>query len=232
VLESGSCFRCRSDWGKEGALCAHCKREGLYDAYFYSLFTHRRQRQVEVAAVRGGIADSAADPSRDAGAMRGNVGEAFLEDAPLLRLLSALSGWLNSQAAAEAAGAAAAQAAGGGGGAGGGGSSLRALCAEASRELELLAALKREIKACRALWSAHFDLLSQLDELGQGVSTMELRTRDDPRRPETTRDDPRRPEIRREHDGAGRGRRGAAQDQPARGRAAQVRAAGFPTTRG
>ena len=38
----------------------------------------------------------------------------------------------------------------------------------------LISQLKREIKTCRSLWAAHFDLLSQLDELGQSVSTMEL----------------------------------------------------------
>ena len=154
VIENSNCKRCRSDWGKKGAECAHCAREDVYDAYFYQLYTHRRQRKVELAKVSGGIADTAADDP-GAGAMRGNVGEAFLEDSALLRLLGALGAWLASQAAVS-------------------GGVWEALAAEASREVEVLGLLKREIRACRALWSSHFDLLSQLDELTQGVSTMEL----------------------------------------------------------
>ena len=146
VLESGSCFRCRSDWGKEGALCAHCKREGLYDAYFYSLFTHRRQRHVQLAQVRG-IADSAADDP-GAGAQRGNQGEAFLEDAPLLRLLATLPAWIGAQASASHASLASG---GGSGGGGAGGGFWAGLAADAARELELLKLLKSEIKTCRAV---------------------------------------------------------------------------------
>ena len=119
----------------------------------------------------------------DAGAAAGNTGEAFLEDGPQLRLIHALTSWLGSQAAlasnmpapaaAEAVGAAsgALMAAG----AGGAGAALwTALSEEATREHELIAHLKRELRASRALWVAHFDLLSQLDELTTAVTTMEL----------------------------------------------------------
>ena len=42
VLENGNCKRCRQDWGKIGQECGHCKREDVYNVYFYSLHTHRR----------------------------------------------------------------------------------------------------------------------------------------------------------------------------------------------
>ena len=154
VRESGECGRCRMDWGKTGAVCAHCKREARYDAYFYTLFSHRRQRKVEL--LQGGASRD------DAGAAAGNVGEAFLEDAPLVRLLNSVIGWLCAHGASIGAS-----------------SSARAhvwaeLAADAARERDTLRLLKREIRACRALWAAHFDLLSQLDEVGQCVRMMEL----------------------------------------------------------
>ena len=154
VRESGECGRCRMDWGKTGAVCAHCKREARYDAYFYTLFSHRRQRKVEL--LQGGASRD------DAGAAAGNVGEAFLEDAPLVRLLNSVIGWLCAHGASIGAS-----------------SSARAhvwaeLAADAARERDTVRLLKREIRACRALWAAHFDLLSQLDEVGQCVRMMEL----------------------------------------------------------
>ena len=150
VCESGDCHNCRQDWGKQGALCAHCKREARYDAYFYCLYSHRRQRRVAITDARAA--------GQEAGAAAGNTGEAFKEEAPLLRLLTVLVGWLSTQATQP----------------GGSSGAWAAWASEGRRELELLGALKREIVACRALWVAHFDLLSQLDELGTAVSTMEL----------------------------------------------------------
>ena len=179
VHQSGDCMRCRQDWGKKGAVCAHCHLEAHYDAYFYTLFRHRRQRKVEIVPSH----NLAGQFASDAGAAAGNTGEAFLEDGPQLHLIHALTSWLGSQAAlasnmpapaaAEAVGAAsgALMAAG----AGGAGAALwTALSEEATRENELIAHLKRELRASRALWVAHFDLLSQLDELTTAVTTMEL----------------------------------------------------------
>ena len=67
----------------------------------------------------------------------------------MLRALGALAGWLSGQASQAAGGV------------------WASLAAESTRELDLLALLKREVRVSRALWSAHFDLLSQLDELTQ-----------------------------------------------------------------
>lgn len=145
------------DWGKKGTLCRHCKLEGVYDQYFYSLYQHRRQRKVEL--VRG--YDAAGHASSDAGAAAGNTGEAFLEDAPLPRLLQALIGWISSQAVLPPSSSTGT----GGAGVADGGASRglwASLCDEATREHEAMGLLKREMRAARSLWSAHFDLLSQV----------------------------------------------------------------------
>jgi hypothetical protein len=183
VRQSGDCMRCRQDWGKKGAVCAHCHLEGHYDAFFYTLFSHRRQRKVEIVPSH----NLAGQFASDAGAAAGNTGEAFLEDGPLLRLIHALTSWIGSQAAlashvptpaaAAAVGAASGAASGAAmaAGAGGAGAALwTALSEEAAHEHELIVHLKRELRASRILWVAHFDLLSQLDELTTAVTTMEL----------------------------------------------------------
>ena len=159
VAESGNCFRCRADWGKRGPLCAHCKLEATHDEYFYSLYSHRRQRRVELVQQHARLSGQvrAAD---DAGAAAGNVGEAFLEDSPLVRLLHALIAWAMSQAAAES-------------GRGAGEVGLWMIIMEgAARERETIRMLKREIRQCREVWKAHFDLLSQLDEIRQSMTVM------------------------------------------------------------
>lgn len=48
----------------------------------------------------------------------------------------------------------------------------------ASLQAEEVSLYKRELRACLALWTAHFDLLSQLDELQSAAQTMTLT--DDP----------------------------------------------------
>ena len=49
-----------------------------------------------------------------------------------------------------------------------------ALQAHLAAELEVLGLLGRELRCARQLWMAHFDLLSQLDELSSAVKTMQL----------------------------------------------------------
>ena len=79
----------------------------------------------------------------DAGAARANVGDAFREDAPAVSLLCAAARWVVAQdPLAEWPG--------------------EPLIAMAHCELDGVAALQKELKVCRALWSAHFDLLSQV----------------------------------------------------------------------
>lgn len=150
VLESGNCGKCRRDWGKRGAECMHCKLETLYTVREAALFSYRRQRKV---------AEVALGPIDDAGAAASNMGEAFMEEAPAIVLVKVLTRWVSGLARPAF----------------GGSERLHELAAQQSEEFALL---KRELRSCRALWSAHFDLLSQLDELQSATHVMTLT--DDP----------------------------------------------------
>ncbi|CAM9402424.1 unnamed protein product, partial [Hapterophycus canaliculatus] len=178
VHSNSNCRRCRADWGKTGPICGHCKVEEHIDAWEACVVYFRRPLKNTTAAANsagGGGGASAAfapGPKGEAGPGVNNAhqGHTFKEPSATPRLLRLIQRWIKEQAR--------------GGGAGGGGASgsrphgqvedWAALSAESKDFLASWEASERELLASRALWRAHLDLLSNIDELGSCVTPLRL----------------------------------------------------------
>ncbi|CAM9913537.1 unnamed protein product [Ectocarpus sp. 13 AM-2016] len=197
VHSNSNCRRCRADWGKTGPICGHCKVEEHIDAWEACVVYFRRP--LKNTADAGGSAAgshflSGFGPGGEGinnagpGVNNAHQGHTFKEPSATPRLLRLIQRWIKEQAR------------GGGGGGGGGGQSVggsgsgtgsrrqgqvqdwAALGAESKDFLASWEASERELLASRALWRAHLDLLSNIDELGSCVTPLRLADSDEEER--------------------------------------------------
>ncbi|CAM9911722.1 unnamed protein product, partial [Scytosiphon promiscuus] len=152
VHSNSNCRRCRADWGKTGPICGHCKVEEHIDAWEACVVYFRRPLKNTTAAptnpgIGGGGSAGLAPGEAGPGVNNAHQGHTFKEPSATPRLLRLIQRWAEDWAA---------------------------LSAESKDFLASWEASERELLASRALWRAHLDLLSNIDELGSCVTPLRL----------------------------------------------------------
>eukprot|EP00937_MAST-01D_sp_MAST-1D-sp2_P003320 g3320.t1 len=190
LAANSNCRVCRADWGKCGAACAHCYDEALLwgdaavrqtpegatlpPAYEETIFTYRRAQQAGQRKKQQLLTGHARDGHDDAGGNAAVQVQAFMHDHPVFDVLDLMRGWVQQRGAAASHVEVRAGARAGACTETGSARWWASLLAEADELHGWLRQSKRELAACRAVWKAHSDLLSMLDEVTAFGSSMQL----------------------------------------------------------